>query len=178
LKITRADLEKAFKGYYEALYRYAYTMVRNIDIAKDIVQQAFLKVWEKKDNIEITLSLKSYLFQAVHNLSINYKTRTQTFAPLNHQDFQPEQAIGTQQIEYKQLQLLIAASIEKLPTQCRTAFIQNREHGYSYSEIAQAMNLSQKTVEAHISKALKILRAEIGPHLMVLMMFQLINTQQ
>lgn len=155
------EMESAFHQYFEGLHRYAYTIVKRNDVAKDIIQQVFLKLWEKKDHLEIGQSLKAYLYRAVHNQSINHITRNIQHASLPIEAFSIEASGSGMGVEVKELQSKIEAGLNKLPAQCKAVFLKKREDGKTYAAIAAELGISPKTVEAHMSKALKILREEI-----------------
>ena len=154
-------LEEAFRDYYEGLHRYAYSLLLDNDTAKDIVQQVFIHLWEKKASLNITLSVKAYLYRAVYNRCINYRTREKRFEPA-------EEAISKELLiqpeflsEVRELSSLIEQAIASLPTQCREVFRKSREEEKSYPVIAKEMGISVKTVEGQISKALKMLRSAV-----------------
>lgn len=167
LKISMEALKKAFYDYYNELHRYAYTLIRSSEAAKDIVQQVFINLWEKRSKLNIEGSLKAYLYKAVHNYCINHNTRTRRHLPIKQSD---EELAGVvdkpYSLEVKELEKQVKAAIEKLPPQCKTIFLKNREEEKTYNEVAAEMGIAVKTVEAHMSKALKILREELG-HMLI-----------
>jgi len=153
----------AFNEHYEALHRYAYTLLRENETAKDIVQKVFLSLLERTDKLEIKVSLQSYLFKAVYNHCVNYRSRTPKFVDLEHiSDEFGSNSNSITQIEITEIQRQINAAIEKLPPQCKVVFLKNREEEKSYSQVASEMGIAVKTVEAQMTKALKILRIELA----------------
>lgn len=163
--ITADYLEAAFHTHYEGLYRYAYTLLQDSDKARDAVQQIFTNIWEQKDHIRITISFRAYLYRALYNYSVNLKTRGGP-PPLPLPDDVQETHFSPTElaIECKELQELIDRSIEELPPQCRTIFLKTRMEGKTYADIAREQEISVKTVEAQVSKALKILRKIVFFH--------------
>lgn len=155
-------IESAFHEYYEGLHRYAYTIVRDSDRAKDIVQQVFLTVCNKKDTVQVHISLKHYLFKAVYNASINAVNRDIRHAPLEDYHFAEKADKTSIQAETRQLRQKITQSVEKLSPQCKAVFLMNREEGKTYAQISKELNISIKTVEAHMTKALKTLKEELS----------------
>lgn len=161
--ISKEDFEFHFRNNYESLHRYAYTLVRDSDTAKDIVQQVFIMLWEKRCDIKIQVSLKAYLYKSIYNRSINILTRDVKHQILTYEDLSSHTTPSpSQALEAVELQNKINRVIELLPPQCRQVFYKIREGGKTYSEVATEMNLSIKTVEAHMSKALKMLRDSLS----------------
>lgn len=151
------------------MHRYAYTLTRNNEQARDTVQQVFTNLWEKRNSIELTTSLQSYLYKAVYNHCLNYRTRTVFFAPVeahHHQSAEPT-GNGAGKIEIKELEQQIQLAVNKLPEQCRAVFVLSRYEQKSYAEIAQLLQISQKTVEGHISRALRTMREELKAYMPV-----------
>lgn len=163
--------EVIFRTYYERLCNYANTILHDMDEAEEMVQGAFLTVWEKHDSIEIHTSMKSYLYRAVHNSCLNrvkhYKVRREHGEALKHQtDITIEDA--SQDLVGSELESLVASAIDSLPQQCRMVFRLSRFENLSYAEIADQLGISVKTVENHMTKALKTLRDRLKDYLPVL----------
>ncbi len=163
-KIKVGDIntfESLFKQYYEALCRYGLTYVDTIEEAEEIVQELFYKIWKNKEQIEISFSLKAYLYGAVRNNALQYLEHLQVrqnyaehFTKLDRTDiFSPEE-----EFEYKELNEKIDAVLNELPERRREIFVLSRFEGLKYSEIAEKLNLSVKTIEAEMTKAFKELR--------------------
>lgn len=166
--ITLEVLESTFHAHFEGLHRYAFSLTGDNEAAKDVVQQVFVALWEKRDQLTITRSLKSYLYRAVYNTCYNLTSRTVRHRPVEgmaeddagHPGIQPEFLK-----EIKELEVLIRETIDSLPAKCRTIFIKSREEEMTYPVIAREMGLSVKTVEAQISKALKVIRSALQNYL-------------
>lgn len=163
--------EEIFRTYYERLCNYANTILNDMDEAEEMVQNAFLVVWEKHESLEIHTSLKSYLYRSVHNSCLNrvkhYKVRHIHGEAIKHQadilyDDASEDLVGME------LELVINQAIDDLPQQCRIVFRMSRFENLSYAEIAEQLNISVKTVENHMVKALKTLREKLKDYLPVL----------
>jgi RNA polymerase sigma-70 factor (ECF subfamily) len=154
---------QAFHEHYEALHRYAYTLLRENETAKDVVQKVFLSLLERTDKLEIKISIQSYLFKAVYNHCINHRSRTPKFVDLDQvSDEWNSTGNGITQVEITEVQKQINAAIEKLPPQCKIVFLKNREEEKTYAQVASEMGIAVKTVEAQMTKALKILRIELA----------------
>lgn len=166
--------EKVFKDYYERLCNYANTFVNDMDEAEEMVQSTFLTLWEKRENIGIHTSVKSYLYQAVHNQSLNKIKHLQVRQA--HSDYIKQQAAAgsfdvNQNFLSEELEQQINAAIETLPTQCQTVFRLSRFENLSYAEIAEYLDLSVKTIENHMGKALRILREQLKDYLPIILWF-------
>lgn len=160
--------EVVFRKHYQALCNYAFGLLKDMDDAEEIVQGMFLKLWDQRQDLEITVSLKSYLYRAVHNTCLNrikhlkiqdnYRQHVGDFLENNH-------VSATAELFKAELEARIAEAIEKLPEQCRLIFRMSRFEELKYQEIANELHLSIKTVENQIGKALKILRQELAEYL-------------
>ena len=116
----------------------------------------FIYVWEHRENIDFSLSLKSYLFQSAKNRALNYlRDKKQKVSIDILKENSDEHYNSEEELEFKELQNLIKEAVCQLPTKCQTIFKKSREEHKSNQEIADEMNISIKTVEAHITAALK-----------------------
>ena len=160
--------EKTFKDYYEILCNYANSFINDLDEAEEIVQTTFITFWEKRSQIDIHTSVKSYLYQAVHNQCLNKikhdRVKQTHFEYITYQN-NIESSDGCQNMIGKELDEMINISINSLPPQCRTVFMLSRFENYSYAEIAKELNLSVKTIENHMGKALRIMRMQLADYL-------------
>jgi RNA polymerase sigma-70 factor (ECF subfamily) len=130
------------------------------ELAEDVVQEVFIKLWESRTELRIKTSVKSYLFKACHNkfierirASTKQASLLETLKWETLSKLQPEEGTGKiQKVE------IINTAIEQLSPKCREAFLLSRYNELKYKEIAEVMGISVKTVEIHISKALSQLR--------------------
>ncbi|WP_337040596.1 RNA polymerase sigma-70 factor [Emticicia sp. 17c] len=165
--------EMVFRKYYQSLCTYANSMLKEIDEAEEIVQNLFLGIWEKRNDFEITISLKSYLYRAVHNHCLNrikhlkVREEHQQYATVYYDNAYES---VSQSVIKNELERKIEEAIEKLPEQCRLIFKLSRWEELKYHEIAEQLGLSPKTVENQIGKALKFLRVELAEYLPVLLL--------
>lgn len=159
-----ASYELIFKKYYKELYRFAYTYVRDGVIAEEMAQEVFLYIWEKRGKIEIQTTLKTYLYSAVKNKSLNYikleLPKQQAMSDVS------EVMLGVSgakidEGENDRLKKYIQDAVDALPTKCRKIFILSRNAGLTYEEIAEELGLSKKTVENQMGIALKKLRESL-----------------
>lgn len=160
-----------FNTYYQPLCNYACSMLKDIDEAEEVVQNAFFNIWQKREALQVTSSLKSYLYRAIHNDCLNKikhsKVRT-VYAADYKSSMGGSPSNNTEALDAKELGKRIHAAIETLPEQCGNVFRLSRFEELKYSEIARQLNISVKTVENHMGKALKMLRAQLKDYLPLL----------
>lgn len=163
------SFESLFRLHYTELCRYALKLTRNEQVAEEVVQEVFVSFWERRNEITITHSVKSYLVSSVRNRSINY-LKLQLPKDRKKEDIE-EHNMGasvddtSSGIEYKELYDLIQYAITTLPQKCRAIFILSREEGLTYQQIADQLDLSLKTVENQMGIALKKLRLVLKAHI-------------
>jgi RNA polymerase sigma-70 factor (family 1) len=160
--------EQLFRTYYERLCHYADSLLKDEDEAEEMVQTVFLSIWEKRADLDITLSLKAYLYRAVHNHCLNrikhYQVRQAHQAyTLYHQP--PGYEAVTDTLYGIELAERIEQAVSRLPEQCQVVFRMSRFEELKYQEIADRLGLSVKTIENQIGKALRILRSELADYL-------------
>lgn len=164
--------ETIFRQHYAPLCRYARQFLVDADEAEEEVQAMFLALWERRDGLFITTSLKAYLFRAVHNRCLN---RIKHFAVRDEYNQHTRYAAETtaespmQTLLGDELADRLRVAIQKLPEQCRLAFTLSRFEELRYAEIADQLGISPKTVENQIGKALRILRTELSDYLPLLL---------
>ena len=171
----KAALELIYKKYYTGLYYHAKKIVGNKTVAKDIVQDNFLKIWESRTSITINTSLSSYLYKSVYNTSLNYLKHSQVIEKhLNHQKEQIEMAKSYSSITKEHGQSILIAkecsqqideAIQNLPEKCRAIFKLSRFEGLKNKEIAAELKISINTVQTQISIALQSLRLDLCEYL-------------
>jgi RNA polymerase sigma-70 factor, ECF subfamily len=158
--------EVAYKEHFKSLYIYAFTILNNEIQAEEIVQNIFLKIWEKKEKINIEISLKAYLFKSVYfdclNLLKHQKVKSKYESHALYEMSKTKTESASQKIMYKNLEEKFREVLNELPEQCRTVFQLSRFEDLKYREIASKLNISEKTVEAHMSKALKTMRIKLA----------------
>ena len=155
--------------YFEALFRFLWRQTNNEELAKDLLQELFSRVWKSRENLDPQQPIKSYLYRIGHNLVIDH--RRQNAHPVDSLEAHPEIEPATSADEQFELQDKIEAAIKSLPEPVRLVFAMNRFDGVKYAEIARVLNISVKTVEARMSKALAILREKLAPFLTGLLLF-------
>jgi RNA polymerase sigma-70 factor (ECF subfamily) len=169
-KVRDGDIrayETLFRRYYELLCRYGSKITGNMDTAEEIVQELFYTVWKDRTNLRIAWSVKSYLYGAVRNQALQHLEHLQVrerYCQKVMADEIPESDPhdSPQKIlEYKELEQRLEFALEKLPKRRRDIFRMHRFDGKKYEQIAQEMSLSVKTIEAEMTKALRLLRKKL-----------------
>ena len=163
-KISEEQFEKLFSDHYEDLCKSTFSIVNDPDTAKDIVQDVFLRIWRQRNNIAPGGTSKSYLYRSCINQALNY---IKTYKRKIHREhLYVDRGEGTSREPEAEKKLIadelsqrINACINELPPVCKEVFLLSRYEEMSYKEIAQFLDISVNTVEKHIGKALKALRA-------------------
>jgi len=171
-----ATFEQVFKTHYKNLFAYAITILKSEAAAEEIVQNVFLRLWEKKLSMPPAAQLKPYLYRAVHNECLNHikhekvKSRYQLYAvSRNEEQEQP----ASKKVMTAELEKNIQDALNELPEQCRTIFHLSRFEELKYREIAGQLDISVKTVENQMGKALKLLRTKLAEFLPLLLFINL-----
>jgi RNA polymerase sigma-70 factor (ECF subfamily) len=170
-KGSRKSFEAFFKGYYQDLFLWANSILKDPDAAEDIVQDFFIDFWEKKRFKGVTTNLQSYIFRSVRNTCLNYIEREQKLIHdiehLEEKEAPPKANAGT--IENSQL---IYSAINELPARCREVFVLCCVNGCTYNEASEELDVSINTVRTHMVRAFKFLREKLkSPHLFYLLFF-------
>ncbi len=165
-KIRAGDynaFETLFKCYYRSLVRLARIYVLREEVAEDIVQDLFVKIWEQPSLLNINISIRGYLNRSIYNSCINYILRKQqVFKDIDQtsknkiKDFlqaDPEDSPDTA-FDIVELSSVIKETISQLPPECGRIFRMSREEGLSHKEIAEKLNISENTVKVQIYRAL------------------------
>lgn len=163
-------VENLFKENFEPLCRMATKFIYDFDAAKDIVHEVFTSFWQKFDSLPSDTQYKSYLFTAVRNKSFNHIRDSKKH--LNIVDAEQEKAPDTgQSIEVKELANEIDYALNLLPEKCREVFELSRFEDMKYAQIATHLNISIKTVEGQMSKALRLLREHLKEFMSIVIIF-------
>lgn len=172
--IQEGDLnafEMIFKKYYKPLVAYSGTILKSQDEAEDIVQQVFVTVWNKRQELGIIQSIKSYLYRSVYNSSLNRIKQVKV-----RQQYAKEYVLSNvnnyeSNHRHNELQQQIEQALDELPEQCGNIFRMSRFEQLKYQEIADKMGLSVKTIENQMGKALKLMREKLKDYLPLLILF-------
>lgn len=157
-----------FDCWYDALANYAFRLFKDMEAASDIVQSLFCKMYENRSSLSISSSLRAYLYTSIYHLCLNELQHQKVVASYGDdvRNFFSTEVLQTPEAELnlidQDLEARLHRAISLLPEKCREVFLCSREDGLSYKEIAEKLDISVKTVEVHISRALSLLRAELG----------------
>lgn len=166
LKLKEGDeraFQVLFRKYYSAMCHFARQFLNDSELAQETVQDMFVKIWEKRETLNIETSVKHYFFRSVRNHCLNQiqhekikKQYANRILETAHQEINPDQY-------YLEVGLIqrIEKSIDSLPPKRKEIFRLSREQGMKYKEIAETLHISVKTVEAQMGLALKYLRYEL-----------------
>jgi RNA polymerase sigma-70 factor (ECF subfamily) len=161
----KGQFESLFRSSYVSLVRYAKTLIKDHDTAEEIVQDLFFRLWQDKEKINIKSSLNGYLFRSVHNRCLHHIEHNRVVD--RHAEEMSYSQTESQEspsdiLSYKELQDKIARILERLPEKCGKIFTMSRFEGLKYTEIAEKLSVSVKTVEANMGRALKEFRKELA----------------
>ena len=176
---NKKAFELVFKSYYSKLCRYSFGIVKQREVAEDLVKDFFLKLWENPEKLNIHSSLLAYFVRSIHNSSINYMTREKVHRiyisdeekAKNILDEAAELHHPLSEMLLLEVEDAVLKAIEELPEKCRTIFELSRNQGMSHYEIAQQMNISENTVKVHIYNALSSLKSQLKPFLSFFLVF-------
>lgn len=167
LQLIKNSDKQAFKyvfdTYFAALCRFMYLYLGSTQEAEDIASDIFASLWENREKLEIRITFKAYLFQSAKNRCLNAlrdRKTTLSLEDINGQETPLENI--TDSLETEDLNSLIQEAILSLPDKCREVFLKSRTKNLTNQEIAASMDISIKTVEAQITKALKQIRKFLG----------------
>lgn len=162
-----AAFDEIFRQWYEPAVRSASRILRDPGVAEELAQEVFLELWRRRESFPPDSSAGAYLLQSVRNRALNHLRHLQVqqksilhiealTEPAEHADV--EAHVG-------ELESAARRAIDALPTRTREVFLMSRERGLRYSEIAEALGISVKAVEANMTRALRQLREALAPWL-------------
>ena len=161
IKLDKTSFDQIYKQYWSKLYIYAFNVLKEKEICEDILQEIFIDLWAKRDNVQIT-DLNSYLYQSVkyqifnHFRKSKYKKQLLMKFNLINKQYNVDELY-----EKKELKAQIKSLISRLPKQRRMIFQMSRYDGFSNKEISENLNISLQTVKNQISKSLKFIRRSL-----------------
>ncbi|WP_027127127.1 RNA polymerase sigma factor [Gelidibacter mesophilus] len=158
-------LASIYKEHWELMYFAAFNLVKNKQISEDIVQDVFVHIWKKRKGLEIKVSFKSYLYTSAIYKTYDYFRKNKssiTVELLENFNERIQTSNPETKLMDKELNEYLETVISELPEKCRIVFNLSRNENLSHKEIASKLNISPRTVEGHIAKALKILRCSLS----------------
>lgn len=171
IQFEKSQFEALFKSHFQYLCNFAGQYVGDVDTAQEITQKVFITLWEKREELNPQMSIKSYLFTSVKNRCLNYirdqkkyRSKVLDLECGNFDLFVEDEYFAEEELKKK-----IEEALNSLPEKCRKVFEMSRYQNMKYREIAEELAIAQKTVEAHMSKAMKTLRKALKQYLMILL---------
>jgi RNA polymerase sigma-70 factor (ECF subfamily) len=150
--------------YHNMLCVYAFELTNNSDLAKDIVQNVFISIWRMRMKLKDDFAIKSYLYRSVYNEFLNQNRGKKLVVQLDKKYIDALSEVVEEESDksIESLIKLVKQEIENLPPKCKRTFLLSKKEGLSNIEIAEYLNVSIKSVEAHMTKALSTLRKTVG----------------
>jgi len=163
------DFDAIFNHYYPSLVLFALKLTGNREESEEIVQDVFIRFWIKESVLSINYSIKAFLFKSVFHASLDHLRKEAVLKKRKEQFFiNYEDSVEFRDpILEEELDIAIRKAISELPAQCQKIFKLKRQQGLSYKEIASQLNISQRTVEVQISRAIKQLKKKLVPLLLI-----------
>lgn len=160
----RKAFDLLFKNYAQNIYRFSYSYLKSKEDAEEIVQEVFIKLWDKRSTLRIDLQISSFLFTIAYNSILNQirKNKNRVKAIAAKKAEQPAHHLHVEEeLVFNEYQQHAQVAISSLPPQRKKIFMLSRENHLSYIEIARELNISPRTVEVHISQALKDIKKHL-----------------
>jgi RNA polymerase sigma-70 factor (ECF subfamily) len=161
-----------FTGYYSDMVQFAGTFINDLDTCEDIVQNAFVDFWENRETLIILSSLKSYLLKMIQNRCIDWLRHMKIREQYNNYADHHLRLMENDTENYilrSELEVNLEKALKLLPSEISFAFRLNRQEGLTYKEIAERENVSVRTIEMRISKALVLLREHLKDYLITIL---------
>jgi RNA polymerase sigma-70 factor (ECF subfamily) len=176
--LDERTLERLFRDHFTGLCQFAVGYVKDGEAAKEIVQEAFVNLWEKRDTIDLSKPVKSYLSASVRNRCLNHLRDHRKFSNdlLALENLSGETAFGqSDKMVESDIKRQVSKAIDELPEKCREIFMLSRYENLKYQQIADKLRISVKTVETQMSKALQHMRLRLGEYLTIFFMLTLFH---
>lgn len=161
---TAHDFETLYRSTSGQLFNIIFKQVRDRAITEELVQNIYLRLWERRFEIELTIPIQHYLNRAAKLTALDYlKTTYRRNILLKQLSIAREESdnVTEKTIFFRDLKTRIGAITDQLPKKCRTVFVMSREEGLNTRTISQRLSIAEKTVEAHLTKALKTIKNSI-----------------
>ncbi|HKI90254.1 MAG TPA: RNA polymerase sigma-70 factor [Draconibacterium sp.] len=163
-----------FQKYSDKLFRFSFSLLKNEEDSKEIVQEVFFRIWNKRHEIDSSKSFKSYLFTISYNLIIDQlrlKLKEQQYRKFLQSYFNANSDEIENKVDFESLIKKLEIVVEELPNKRKQIYKLSREKGYSHKEIAEELGLSVKTIENQINLSLKHLKLRLGRDVLPLLLF-------
>lgn len=167
-RLQKGDMQSfdlVYKAYSQRLYGFAFSILKNHEDSKEIVQETFLKLWNSREQLKSDQSLKAYLFKISYNISIDLirlRLKSEKYQAYLKLHFSENTGDVENLADYHELSDTIEQIVAEFPEQRQRIFRMSREEGLSHAEIADKLGITSKTVENHINLALKTVRKKLS----------------
>jgi RNA polymerase sigma-70 factor, ECF subfamily len=176
----KEEFAKIFYEFFDLLFALGYQYTKNHQVAEEMAQETFIGLWEARATLGKESNIRNWLYTVTKNKCLNHlrnelnATRHLNTIRAQELKFAEESmnSLGSTFAEFEELQSRIGSAIVQLPPDLHTVFEMNRFGGLTYGEIARELNLSEKAIEARMSKALKILKAALKDYFPILLIIQ------
>ena len=166
---SRKDFKRLFDSCYDTLVRYAYWFLKSKEDSEEVILDLMLHLWKNRETIEISESFHSYIRTSVRNRCLNRLRKTDLYAYLDlMQDVESPENVDAG-LNMEDISAVVWTAMSSVSEKCREVFSLSRKEGMKNSEIAERMGLSEKSVEAYITKSLKIIRLSLKKHMILLL---------
>lgn len=168
-KDDQKAFEELFRIFYERLLKFCIAYIHDKEHAEEIVSNVFLKIWMKRKELPAIQNPEIYLFISVKNHSLNYLKQYSSYKVVFLEDEGVHELVNThdagKEMERKELRFKMNQAIETLPDQCKIIFMLVKEEGLKYKEVAHILDISPRTVETQLVRAMKKLSMALTPYI-------------
>ncbi|OQP64050.1 hypothetical protein A3860_21805 [Niastella vici] len=166
---NQRSFEDLYRLFYARLLNFALLYVHKREIAEEVVNDVMINIWNKQQDLHQVQNLETYIFTAVRNRSLNYMSKNSSWHVLPDSTFEQGAIINLndpeKQLEWKEISFHLNQAIDQLPEQCKTVFKLIKEEGFRYKQVAEILNISSRTVETQLFRAIKKLDKVVGAYL-------------
>lgn len=162
--INRKTFENAYHNYWEKVYAVCYNNIRDVEVAKEMVQDIFKSLWERRAELELE-NVERYLVRSAKLKAFEFirnKTTRQKIDEFNYQGCVNSRNCTEEQILFNNLKENVDLLVDSLPCQCKKVYKMSREDGLSNREIAEKLTISERAVEYHITRAMSTLKLKLA----------------
>ena len=163
-----------YKKYSKKLYNFGYSILKSQEEAENLIQDVYLNLWENRYQVEKDSSIKYYLFTIAYNSAISIirkKARESEFIEYLKSLQEINEEPVNVELEYNELTNKLDEIIKALPQRQKEVYLLHKVEGLKYKEIAERLNISENTIENHMSRALKIIREKLGNYSLIAILF-------
>ena len=156
-----------YDQYQQTIFAFAFYLTKSRDLSEEIVQEVFTRIWEKKEQLPVSMSILPYIKKMTQNLVFDLfrkASREEQLQDTIYESTTSALTLPVDELLEKELRRIYHGSIDQLPPQKKIIYLLSRDHNLSYEEIAKKLNISRNTVRNHMTEALKAVRNYIERH--------------